>query len=141
MIFLCICANETSLQFWHDEEFSLYFTLIERKPTSFIIFTMEGDTANSLINNLLEWPQNFREMFIKMMTDFLTFWSMRKMTLTNSTVLSTIHSVTHFFTSFITSPHGNKLLFHNYSCNDYSSRNISTFEGMWHLRKVPTSCK
>ena len=31
-------ANETSLQFWHYEEFSsLYFTLIDRKPASFII--------------------------------------------------------------------------------------------------------
>ena len=41
-------VNETSLQFWHNEEFSsLYFTLIDRKPTSFMIFTMEGDTTSS----------------------------------------------------------------------------------------------
>ena len=31
-------ANKTSLQFRHNEEFSsLYFTLIDREPTSFII--------------------------------------------------------------------------------------------------------
>ena len=41
-------ANETWLQFWHNKEFSsLYITLIDRKPTSFIIFTMEGDTTIS----------------------------------------------------------------------------------------------
>ena len=39
-------ANETSLQIWHDEEFSsLYFILTDRRPTSFIIVTMEGDTS------------------------------------------------------------------------------------------------
>ena len=42
-------ANGTSLQFRHSEEFSsFYFTLIDHKPTSFIIRTMEGDTTNSL---------------------------------------------------------------------------------------------
>ena len=39
-------ANETSLQLWHNEEFSfLYFILTDCKPTSFIIFTTEGDTS------------------------------------------------------------------------------------------------
>ena len=43
-------ANETLLKFRHNEEFSsFYFTLIDRKPTSFIIITMEGDIKNSLM--------------------------------------------------------------------------------------------
>ena len=43
-------ANETSLLLQHDKEFSsLNFTLIDPKPTAFIIITMEGDTTNSLI--------------------------------------------------------------------------------------------
>ena len=34
-------ANETSLQFWHNEKLSsLYFTLIDRKPTSFIMLLL-----------------------------------------------------------------------------------------------------
>ena len=36
-----LIANETSLQFQHKKEVSfLYFTLIDRKPTSFIIISI-----------------------------------------------------------------------------------------------------
>ena len=48
-------ANETSLQFRHNEKFSyLYFTLIDRKPTSFIITTMEDETTKSLLK-IISW--------------------------------------------------------------------------------------
>ena len=50
-------ANETSLQFRHNEKFSsLYFTLIDRKPASFIITSMEGGTTNYLISLFLLQP-------------------------------------------------------------------------------------
>ena len=46
-------ANETSLQFRNNEKFSsFHFTLIDRKQTSFIIITMEGDTTNSSIKSI-----------------------------------------------------------------------------------------
>ena len=51
-------TNETSLQFWYNDKFSsLYFTLIDRKPISFIILSMEGDTTNSTRNSFYTYKE------------------------------------------------------------------------------------